>query len=296
MCRGLGLGLTLAALAAVLAAPAPRPQRAEEVGRFVWEVPRPRFGGISAIDLAPDGLGFVAVSDSAAFFFGRFSRGARGEVTGAEVKPAVLPRSHHGTPLQDWMDDAEGVAIAPDGGLYVSYESHDRIARYGPGGRKWIEEYWPPVFRTFAINKGIEALAIDADGRLFAIPEAPPGGGETPAYRVRGQTAEVAFTLRRDRNWSPTGADFGPDGKLYLLERDFWPLLGFSSRVRRITLAGDRVRADEVIWQSDPDHHDNLEGLAAWRDRAGAIRLSLVSDDNFLPVQTTEIVDLLVPK
>lgn len=290
----LGVGLTAVALAAVLAAPAPLPQKAEEVGTFVWEVPRPRFGGLSAIDLAGDGLRFVVVSDSAAFFSGRLTRGPRGEVTAATVGPPVFPVSHHGTPLEDWMDDAEGVALAPGGGFYVSYESHDRIVRYRRGGREWVEEYWPPVFKTFTINKGIEALAIDAKGRLLAIPEVPPGGGDTPVYRIRGQEADLAFTLRRDRNWAPTGADFGPDGRLYLLERDFWPLLGFSSRVRRITLAGDRVSADEVIWQTDPGHHDNLEGLAAWQDGAGTIRLTLVSDDNFLPIQTTELVDLRV--
>lgn len=291
---GIGVGLTVLAIAVALTAPAPRSQKAEELGAFVWEVPRPRFGGLSAIDLAPDGLRFVVVSDSAAFFFGRFTRGTRGEVTAAKVGPPVFPLSHHGTPLEDWMDDAEGVALAPGGGFYVSYESHDRIVRYGRDGREWIEEYWPPVFQTFTINKGIEALAIDAKGRLLAIPEVPPEGGDTPVYRIRGQEADMAFILRRDRNWAPTGADFGPDGRLYLLERDFWPLLGFSSRVRRITLSGDRVSADEVIWQSDPGRHDNLEGLAAWRDAAGAIRLTLVSDDNFLPMQRTELVDLRV--
>lgn len=294
MCRGLGLGLTVLALAAVLAAPVPPPLKAVEVGRFVWKVPDRHFGGLSGIDLRPDGLGFVVISDSAAFFSGRFTRGVNGEVTAAKVRPPVFPLSHHGTRLDDWMDDAEDVAFVPGGGLYVSYETHDRIVRYGRGGREWIEEYWPPVFRTFAVNKGIEALAVDANGRLLAIPEVPPAGGDTPVYHVRGDEADVAFTLRRDRNWAPTGADFGPDGRLYLLERDFWPFLGFSSRVRRIALEGDRVTADEVVWQSDPGRHDNLEGLAAWRDGAGAIRLTLVSDDNFLPVQTTEVVDLRV--
>lgn len=293
-CRGLTLAVVVAILAAVLLAPERRPQMAEVAGSFVWNHPHPRFGGLSAIDLAPDGLGFVVVSDTAAFFSGRFARGPEGEVTGAEIGAPVLPVSHHGTPLQDWMEDAESVAILPDGGFYVSYESHDRIVRYGPGGREWIAEHWAPVLRTLTLNKGIEALAIDAAGRLLAMPEAPPGGGDTPVWRIRGQEAELAFTLRRDRNWAPTGADFGPDGRLYLLERDFWPLLGFSSRVRRIALSGDLVVADEVIWQSDPGRHDNLEGIAAWQDGAGAIRLTLLSDDNFLPVQRTEVVDLRV--
>ncbi|MFN6951104.1 MAG: esterase-like activity of phytase family protein [Albidovulum sp.] len=294
MRRGLGLGLTLVCLAAVLAAPPPASQKAEVVGTLTWESPDPRFGGISAIELAPDGLGFIVVSDSAAFFAGRFTRGGDGAVTGATVDPPVLPVSLHGTPLEDWMNDAEGVALAADGTLFVSYETHNRIVRYGDGGKAWRGESWPDVFRTFAVNKGIEALAIDPEGRVLAIPEVPPGGGDTPVYHVIGQEAAVRFTLRRDRGWSSTGADFGPDGRLYLLERDFWPLLGFASRVRRITIDGDGVAGDEVIWQSDPGRRDNLEGIAAWADAKGNVRLTLVSDDNFLPVQKTELVDLRV--
>lgn len=294
MRRSLGLGLTVAGIAAVLVMPAPAPQKAEVVDSLSWESPHPRFGGISAIELAADGLGFIAISDSAAFFAGRFTRGARGEVTGAALEPPVLPVSIHGTPLDDWMDDAEGAATTPDGGLLVSYESHNRIVRYSAGGTVWQAESWPEVFKTFAINKGIEALAVDPLGRVLAIPELTPGGGDTPVFHVEGQEASVLFTLRHDRGWSPTGADFGPDGRLYLLERDFWPLLGFASRVRRISLDGDRVIGDEIIWQSEPGHHDNLEGIAAWADADGEVRLTLVSDDNFLPVQKTELVDLRV--
>ncbi|MCB2124962.1 MAG: esterase-like activity of phytase family protein [Albidovulum sp.] len=286
--------MTLAVIAVLLASPSPAPMRAEEVGAFVWHHDDPHFGGLSAIDLRPNGLGFIVVSDSAAFFSGRFTRGAGGAVTGATVGEPVLPVSWHGTRLQDWMDDAEGVAFAPDGGIYVSYESWDRIVHYGPGGKKWIAEAGPDAFAAFPMNQGIEALAIDRAGRIFAIPEVPPQGGDTPVYLVKGKNARAIFTLRHDRVWSSTGADFGPDGRLYLLERGFWPLLGFASRVRQITLDHDRVAADVVIWQSEPGHHDNLEGIAAWEDAEGGVRLTMVSDDNFLPVQKSEIVDLRV--
>ena len=39
-----------------------------------------------------------------------------------------------------------------------------------------------------------------------------------------------------------TDADFGPDGQLYLLERDFGWLAGFATRVRRFTLGPDGLR------------------------------------------------------
>ena len=46
------------------------------------------------------------------------------------------------------------------------------------------------------------------------------------------------------------GADFGPDGRLYLLERDYWGLIGFKTRVRRITLNGDTVATDETLFSA----------------------------------------------
>ncbi len=68
------------------------------------------------------------------------------------------------------------------------------------------------------------------------------------------------------------------------------------SRVRRITLAGGPGAADEVLLQTEAGTHDNLEGLAVWQDAAGAIRLTMISDDNFLPTQRTEIVDYRVDR
>ncbi|MBC7141705.1 MAG: esterase-like activity of phytase family protein [Rhodobacteraceae bacterium] len=294
MLRRPDLGLILAAAVAVTGAVSAAP-RADYVGTFVWTDPSPKFGGFSALDLRPDGLGFVAVSDSAAFFNGRFTRGTNGEVVEVEAAPPVIPLSHHGTPVQNPMDDAEGVAFAPDGGLYVSYETEDRIAHYGAEGRIWLGEDWPELFKGFEVNFGIEALAIDAEGALYAMPErSVPRSAPIPVFRGRDGVWDRPFTLSRDGTWLPVGADFGPDGRLYLLERDYWGMVGFMSRVRRITLDGDRVAADEVLLRTPAGTHDNLEGLAVWQDAEGAIRLTMISDDNFLPTQRTEIVDYRV--
>lgn len=293
MSVGSGLAVILAAVLGLQGSPAPR---AVETGVFPWRDPMPGFGGLSAIDLAPDGLGFVAVSDHAAIFSGRLRRGRQGEVVGVDLAPdmPVIPLSHHGTPVQFNMTDAEGVAIAPDGGLYVSYELEDRVVRYGPEGRKWLGEDWPEAFRSFEANAGIEALAIDAEGRLWAMPEKSPDPATIPVYRREGRDWTQPLDLRRDGTWRPVGADFGPDGRLYLLERDYWPMLGFMSRVRRIAFDGNKIVEDQVLMQSEAGIYDNLEGLAVWQDRDGAIRLTMISDDNFLPTQQTEIVDFRV--
>ncbi len=282
----------IAACALALAGGATAPPRAELVGSYVWTDDNPHFGGFSGFDLTEHGLGFVAVSDSAAIYRGQLTRDASGRVTAVEAEDPFVPLSHHGTPVQDIMDDAEGLAIGPGDTLFVSYETENRIVEYGDGGRTWVQEFWPPVFRLFELNKGIEALAIAGDGALYAMPEVfGEKGTPIPVFRLRDGVLDTPFTLRRDGDWQPVGADFGPDGRLYLLERDFWPFIGFMSRARRVTLDGDRVIADEILFATSAGMHDNLEGIAVWQDDTGAIRLTMISDDNFLPVQRTEIVD-----
>lgn len=292
MLRSASLGL-IAAFAAGAALPQPR---AVEAGVYLWHEDVELFGGLSAIDLAPDGLGFVAVSERAATFAGRLTRDAGGRVTGVTLKEGMpaIPVAAGGAPLADEMVDAEGLVLAPDGGLVVSFETRDRVVRYGPDGRGFIAEDWPAAFREFEINAGIEALAMDGHGRLWALPEKSPDPATIPVFRREGDVWSLALTLRRDGTWRPVGADFGPDGRLYLLERDYWPLVGFMSRVRRIAFDADRVAEDLVLYRSDAGRHDNLEGLAVWQDAAGGIRLTLISDDNFLPLQRTELVDLRV--
>lgn len=285
----------IAALAVVMAGGASAPPRADYVGTFVWQETGPQFGGFSGFDLAEDGQRFVAVSDTAAIYSGTLSRDARGVVIAVSAWNPVVPHSNRKAPLAHPMDDAEGLAIGKDGAIFISYETEDRIVEYRDGGATWVDEVRPAAFNRFELNKGPEALAIDAGGALYAMPERDgPPGTPIPVFRLRGATIDIPFTLRRDGDWQPVGADFGPDGRLYLLERDFWPLIGFMNRVRRITLAGERVAADEVLFETGAGEHDNLEGIAVWRDGSGAIRLTMISDDNFLPVQRTEIVDYRV--
>ena len=79
-----------------------------------------------------------------------------------------------------------------------------------------------------------------------------------------------------------------------LLERDFWGLLGFRMRVRVFDIRGDRISGGEVLVETSAGTHDNLEGLAVWRDRQGTIRLTMISDDNQRFFQRTEFVEYRV--
>ena len=89
-------------------------------------------------------------------------------------------------------------------------------------------------------------------------------------------------------------ADFGPDGKFYLLERDFGWLTGFATRIRRFTL-GPNGFSDEVTLIETPfGELDNMEGISVWRDDAGRTRITLISDDNFFPLQRTMFVEYVL--
>ena len=147
-----------------------------------------------------------------------------------------------------------------------------------------------------ARNAGLEALAIDADGALYTMPEATDRqDGAYPVYRYSNGRWDRPFLIRGTEGFLPVGADFGPDGRLYILERQFRGLGGFVTRIRRIAPSGPGIAADEVLIETAPGAFGNLEGLSVWRDAGGALRLTLVADDNFLVFLATEVVEFTVP-
>lgn len=291
MRRGSGLGLILAAALATAATAG----EAIFLDSFDWRGQGAPFGGFSGLEVEPDGAGFLALSDSGATVAGRFIRDAEGRITAIAADQPEMLHDSSGREVSDPLDDAEGLAWAPDGSFYVSFELEHRVAHYPTRDGAATGLIAPRAFAGLAPNGGIEALAMAPDGALLALPE--DGDGEEAViavHRYRGGRWDRPFDLRRDGFWRPVGADFGPDGRLYLLERDFWGFVGFQSRVRRITLAGDRVTGDAVLLMTRAGRHDNLEGIAAWRDGGGAIRLTMIADDNFRLLQRSEIVEYRV--
>jgi hypothetical protein len=214
-------------------------------------------------------------------------------VTGVARGPLVRLRGEDGRPLREADWDAEGIAAGPAGGFFVSFERNDRVLRYaGDGARPdSITGGWDLTWVT--LNKGLEALAIDRAGRLYTAPELPRGAFHPVFRRESGGWARVA-RIPAKGTWRVVGADFGPDGRMYVLERDFWGLVGFRTRILRLTFGAAGEPGIEVLLETQAGTHDNLEGIAAWRDAGGRIRLTLVSDDNFNMMQKTEIVDYLV--
>ena len=55
-------------------------------------------------------------------------------------------------------------------------------------------------------------------------------------------------------------------------------------------LTADGVQDDEILLETRPLQYDNLEGISVWHDGTD-IRVTLISDDNFIFLQRTEIVE-----
>lgn len=271
-------------------------QQAEFLGEYVWNGPGLAFGGFSGIEVAPDGARFTAITDRGAVYSGQFDRDADGRIAGVALSSGpVMLRDMDGRVLRTRDSDAEGLAMGPDGALYISFEHNHRIARYATESAASQVLLRADAFAGLQANSGLEALAIDAGGALYTLPERSGALDLAfPVYRFRGGLWEQPFAIPRDGDWLPVGADFGPDGRLYLLERDLAWIFGFLSRVRRFTVSGDRIGEGEVVLETPAGRHDNLEGISVWRDAGGALRLTMIADDNFRVFQQTEFVEYRV--
>ncbi|WP_209597761.1 esterase-like activity of phytase family protein [Ruegeria sp. HKCCSP351] len=310
------IGLVLAALIGVLGlfltfVPLPV-SKVEELGVFVLDTSEnERSGGFSGLEVQGNGLDFIALSDRAAFQHGRFQR-QEGRIVGVSDRHLDRLVSDLGNYSSA---DSEGLALASDGRLFVSIEGSQGLNLFLPGHNDsaWVPA--PKQVGQLSYNKGLESLAIDPDGKLIAIPERwPEEDGVVPLFRSSVGATEMVVTLiplkGTDKNeaavktdwdipfympvtpgFDPVGADFGPDGRLYVLERRYvWPL-GVATQIRSFLYTETGLEDAQLLLRTPLGAYDNLEGISVWRDEAGDIRISVISDDNFNWFQETEIVE-----
>ncbi len=246
----------------------------------------PRFGGFSGIEVFDQGRRFVALSDRGAMITGTLQR-QDDVITAIDAGPMYQLRGAFDLPLDRANSDSEGLARALDGTLYVSFEWTHGLRHFAGVDKRGGDLITSPAFATLQTNSSLEALAIDTDGALYTIPER--SGKVTrpfPVYRLKDGVWDQPFTIPRRGPYLVAGADVGPDGMLYILERDFAGI-GFRNRVRRFALDG----TDEtLVIEPGLRAHDNLEGISVWQDDQG-LRMTLISDNNFSSFQRTEFVE-----
>jgi hypothetical protein len=257
------------------------------------------FGGLSGLHVAADGVHFLAVNDRGRWLRGRlvYQSGRPAGIADAEMAPIL---GADGRPLnaRGWFD-TESLAI--DGGIaYVGIERVNRIVRfdYGKDGllARGVSIPVPPAVRTLPTNQGLEALTIvptgmPLAGTLIAISERGlDAAGNILGFLIGGPTPGT-FTVRRSKDFDVTDAAIAPHGELLVLERRFGFFSGGGMRIRAIPLAEVKpgaVLEGRMLIEADLGYEiDNMEGLGVHKNAAGETILTLISDDNFLPIQRT---------
>lgn len=237
-------------------------------------------GGLSGIELSQDGSTGLIASDRGQLFKVGITR-KDGRLSRIEMWPWAKPATLEG--------DLEGVATLDGKTFFFSFERDTRVVMLSPNGQlKTLNNH--PAFQTFEQNKSLEAVAIRSDGMLFTLPENPSNRSNIyPLFAYQNHNWEIVGGFPRRGSFMTVGADFGPDGLFYILERTVSPL-GFRSRVRRFDLNVQGLD-EQVLLSTLPSKHGNLEGISVWRDSAGQTRVTMVSDNNFLSVLRSEIVE-----
>ena len=261
------------------------------VGTWVWHGEGRDFGGWSGFEISDDGTAFTALSDRGHWTSGRLRRGTDGRIAGVE---AGSVRALGPTPGEQGRD-SEGLAIGRDGTAYVSFEGEARVQRYAALDEPGTLLPVPREFHGMQVNSSLEALAIGPDGALYTLPERSGAAQRAfPVFRFRDGRWTVPFRIARRGEFLAVGADIGPDGRFYLLERRFMGIGGFASRVRSFAMTAAGLDDERVEMESIGGQHDNLEGIGVWRDAGGGVRMTMVSDDNFFWAQRTELVEYRV--
>jgi hypothetical protein len=266
-------------------------------GGLVLTADSPAFGGISALHMEADGAHFLAATDMGSWLRGRivYRAGRPAGIADAEMAPML---DAAGRPLSAHIRFDSESLVERDGFAYVGAERQERIVRFDlrhHGLRAHAESVAVPAeFKTFTKNKSLECLAAPPKGaplaeQLIVVTEhILDNAGNFRSYLLKdGATGH--FSVRRHGNFDVSDCTVLPSGDLLLLERSFSLFSGLGMRIRRIPLGtikpGALVDGPVLITADLGDQIDNMEGIGAHRNAEGEIILTLVSDDNFSPIQ-----------
>ena len=292
-------------LPAVRAAPFAFPARAGERpdfgglafrAGFVLASGDARFGGLSALWVAPDGARLIAASDRGTLWLAEPEHADDGTLVGFTgwrgVEPGVAP----GDPIGRERD-AEALAVAGDH-LVIAYEGAHRLRRVPRAAPASPATALPtPAPLAEPHNFGMEALVALADGALLAIAEGVrTPSGDLAAWLIEGdRIASLAYVPAA--GFAPTGAD-RLDDTVYVLERHLSLLGGLAARVVALDAAairpGARLVGRELGVLRPPALSENFEGIAARRAPDGGVLLYLLSDDNYSPLLRSLLLQFAV--
>jgi hypothetical protein len=268
------------------------------------------FGGYSALAIDPSGTALLAISDAGSWLRANIDYdGRRLKGLSAAMLGPLLGKD--GKPLSEEAErDSEGMTLlsgsVASGVADISFERDHRIWRYPftasrfgpPDGAETL----PPDSKKMDANRGLEALAEIHTGKLkgtlVAFSERLlDKNGNLKGWLIGGPTPGP-IALKRLEGFDITDATPLPDGGIVMLERRFRYSEGVKMRIRRIAeaeLKPGRLIEGEVLLEARENLNiDNMEGIAAHRANSGETILTVISDDNFSPLQRTLLMQFAI--
>ncbi len=273
-------------------------------GGLLLTSPFSGFGGISAFTLDATGRTFLAVTDASVLLRGTLETDGDRPVGLSGMMAAALRDDTGQLLAAQGREDSESIAIAPEG-IYIGLETVNEIWLYpapDPLGKPGRRITVPPEVKALRRNTGLESLAYVPAGPLAGAligigEEGATAPSDLPGFIIGGRTPGL-FTIAKSGLFDATDVALGPDGELFLLERHYAVTTGVSMQIRRMRLAdvkpGARLDGDILFTANMAYEVDNMEGLAVTRNAAGETLLTLISDDNFNPLQRTILLRFAV--
>lgn len=265
---------------------------------YIWTEDDARFGGMSALIVMQDGRNIIAGSDRGTIFSGRLMRNEIGAITSVEGLSATAIRLPSGGPVDRFKGDLESMTLFENGKLALGFEGYSRIVKLGAPAEKTEPVHRWDRFQSYFGNNAFEALATLPDGSLLAITERRGRYGMTKAYVGQGRDWSGPHNVPVSPHYRVTGADVGPDGCLYTLERNF-NLFGIKYNVVRHWQAGGLWDPEapwftEVLYRSARGRDGNGEAISTWSDGSDMVRITVLTDNGFLPLPRTRLTELSV--
>lgn len=267
-------------------------------GLRLWST-NPAFGGLSGLEALGDGR-FIAIGDRGSYLLFRLvlTNGRPSRIEDATMGPLKLRGHPDGRTIdaEDIVRIASGKTARPMFAVAMERRSNP-VRRFALDSDGLIEQSVSrfPADAARGHNRAIEAVALapaasPAAGRLVILAERPRENEPHISGWIEGLGR---FQVRRRDGFDITAMRFLDDGDLILLERRLRLTDGIAMRLRRIEgralRPGALLDGDVLIDAGLTQPIDNMEGLAIHRDERGTI-LTLISDDNFVPLQRTMLL------
>lgn len=257
--------------------------------------PDRRFGGLSGLDISPDGDRLVAVGDRGIWFTARLVYDEDGRLTGVddtEIRPLL---GVDGAPLAGNAEsDAESLARLTDGSLVVAFEHDHRLLRYETVGARPTRFPAPVVLQTSPANQGAEAVTRLWGNALLILAEGLDARPGVVAGWIGARREWRAVGFAKQGIYRPVGAATRDDGAVFVLERRFTTLGGIGTRIALVEPGaiqpGKIFEGRELAQLVPPLVADNFEGIDVRRGKGRETLIYIVSDDNFSALQRTYLL------